>query len=48
VIRGLEFPATVKIDLHGYHPSDIVGSPMAQIIGQAWEMGADTKRSSSP
>jgi hypothetical protein len=34
-------PATVKIDLHGYHPSAVVGPPMAMIIEQAWEMGAD-------
>ena len=32
--------ATVKIDLHGYHPSAIVGPPLATIIEQAWEMGA--------
>jgi hypothetical protein len=34
-----EPPATMKIDLHGYHPSAIVGPPMAKIIEQAWEMG---------
>jgi hypothetical protein len=33
--------ATVKIDLHGYHPSDIVGPPLAKLIEQAWEIGAD-------
>jgi hypothetical protein len=28
------------IDLHGYHPSDIVGSGMLeQLVQQAWEMG---------
>ena len=36
-----EPPTTVKIDLHGYHPSAIVGPPMAKLIEQAWEMGAD-------
>jgi hypothetical protein len=36
-----EIPATVKIDLHGYHPSDVVGAPLAKIIEQAWEMGAE-------
>ncbi|HTC06370.1 MAG TPA: hypothetical protein VK749_23400 [Xanthobacteraceae bacterium] len=36
-----ETPTPVKIDLHGYHPSAIVGSPMAQIIEQAWEIGAE-------
>jgi hypothetical protein len=39
--KPAETPAVVKIDLHGYHPSDIVGPPMAKIIEQAWEMGAD-------
>jgi hypothetical protein len=39
--RHAEPPTTVKIDLHGYHPSDIVGPPMAKVIEQAWEMGAD-------
>jgi hypothetical protein len=39
-----ETPAIVKIDLHGYHPSDFVGPPMAMIIEQAWEMGADRLR----
>jgi hypothetical protein len=36
-----ETPTTAKIDLHGYHPSAIVGPPMAQIIEQAWEIGAE-------
>ena len=31
----------MKIDLHGYHPSAIVGPPLAKLIEQAWEMGAD-------
>ncbi len=30
----------LKIDLHGYHPNDIVGDPLTKIIQQAWEMGA--------
>jgi hypothetical protein len=37
-------PLIVKIDLHGYHPSDFIGPPMATIIEQAWEMGADRLR----
>jgi len=37
-------PLMVKIDLHGYHPSDFVGLPMHAIIEQAWEMGADRIR----
>jgi hypothetical protein len=36
-----EPPATAKIDLHGYHPSAIVGPPMTKLIEQAREMGAD-------
>jgi hypothetical protein len=39
--RHAETPAIVKVDLHGFHPSDIVGPPMAMIIEQVWEMGAD-------
>jgi hypothetical protein len=35
--EGHETPATVKIDLHSYHPSGIVGPPMARIIKQARE-----------
>ena len=34
-------PVIAKIDLHGYHPSDFIGPPMAKIIEQAWEMGAE-------
>jgi hypothetical protein len=34
----------VKIDLHGFHPRDFVGPPMAKIIEQAWEMGAQRLR----
>jgi hypothetical protein len=37
-------PLLVKIDLHGYHPSDFVGAPMAKIIEQAWQMGAERLR----
>ncbi|HTV38383.1 MAG TPA: hypothetical protein VMF12_18285 [Xanthobacteraceae bacterium] len=37
-------PRTAKIDLHGYHPSAFIGAPMAAIIEQAWEMGADRVR----
>lgn len=30
----------MEIDLHGYHPNDIVGSDVLEkIIQQAWEMG---------
>ncbi len=36
-----ETPAIVKIDLHGYQPSAIVGPPLTKLIEQAWEMGAD-------
>jgi hypothetical protein len=39
-----EPPETVKIDLHGDHPSAIVGPPLAQLIEQAWEMGANRIR----
>jgi hypothetical protein len=34
-------PAEVPVDLHGYHPDDISGSPLRQMIKQAWEMGAE-------
>jgi hypothetical protein len=37
-------PLIAKIDLHGYHPSDFVGPPMAKVIEQAWEMGAERLR----
>ncbi len=30
----------VQIDLHGYHPRDIKGAPLAHIVEQAWQMGA--------
>ncbi len=30
-----------EVDLHGYHPDEVVGSGvLAQIVKQAWEMGA--------
>ena len=32
--------AGVQIDLHGYHPRDIKGAPLATILEQAWQMGA--------
>ena len=32
--------AGVQIDLHGYHPRDIKGAPLAGILEQAWQMGA--------
>jgi len=32
--------AGVQIDLHGYHPRDIKGAPLARILEQAWQMGA--------
>jgi hypothetical protein len=32
----------VKIDLHGYHPHDIVGDdPLTKIIRQEWESGTE-------
>jgi hypothetical protein len=38
-------PLLVKIDLHGgYRPADFIGPPMAAIIEQAWEMGAQRLR----
>jgi hypothetical protein len=37
-------PLIAKIDLHGYHPSAFVGPPMAAIIEQAWQMGAERLR----
>ncbi len=32
--------AGVQIDLHGDHPRDIRGAPLATILEQAWQMGA--------
>jgi len=37
-------PAEVPVDLHGYHPDDICGSPLGQMVKQAWEMGAGSIR----
>jgi len=36
--------AGVQIDLHGYHPRDIKGAPLATILEQAWQMGAPRVR----
>src|ERR1700722_2558440 len=44
--------AEVLVDLHGYYPADIIGypyavttgSPLREIIKQAWEMGAGSIR----
>jgi len=33
--------ASLKIDLHGYHPKDLRGDGLARIMQQAWETGAD-------
>jgi hypothetical protein len=30
----------VELDLHGYHPDDICGAPLAMICRRAWEVGA--------
>jgi hypothetical protein len=45
-IRHVDAPngRKVHIDLHGYHPRDIVGAPLAAIVVQAWELGADRIR----
>lgn len=44
-VKNIEAPngatfAGVQIDLHGYHPRDIKGAPLACILEQAWQMGA--------
>ncbi|HZR60347.1 MAG TPA: Smr/MutS family protein [Xanthobacteraceae bacterium] len=44
-VKQIEAPngatfAGVQIDLHGYHPRDIKGAPLARILEQAWQMGA--------
>jgi hypothetical protein len=44
MIRHPETPALVRIDLHGYRPAEFVGAPMATIIEQAWQTGADKLR----
>jgi hypothetical protein len=36
--------ADVELDLHGYHPDDICGEPLAKIIRLAWESGAQSVR----
>ena len=41
--QGATF-AGVQIDLHGYHPRDIKGAPLATILEQAWQMGAPRVR----
>lgn len=42
-IRHVDAPEgrRVRIDLHGYHPRQIVGAVLAALLQQAWEMGAD-------
>jgi len=45
ILQTVEAPngatfAGVQIDLHGYHPRDIKGAPLATILEQAWQMGA--------
>jgi hypothetical protein len=37
-------PLLLRIDLHGYRPAEFVGAPMATIIEQAWQTGADKLR----
>jgi hypothetical protein len=32
---------TLEIDLHGYHPDDICGAALAEIVEQAWQTGAE-------
>jgi len=44
ILQTVEAPngatfAGVQIDLHGYHPRDIKGAPLATILEQAWQMG---------
>lgn len=34
----------LELDLHGYHPSDICGAPLAKIMQAAWEAGAASVR----
>src|SRR3984957_17853212 len=33
--------STVELDLHGFHPDDICGSTMVEIVEQAWQTGAE-------
>jgi len=44
VIAKTEDPSLIKLDLHGYHPSAIVGAPLLAIVQQAWETGAERLR----
>ena len=37
-------PCDVELDLHGYHPDDICGEPLAKIMQTAWEAGATSIR----
>lgn len=39
-----EAVALVKVDLHGYRPREIIGEPLATLLQQAWEMGAEKMR----
>jgi Smr domain len=32
---------TIEVDLHGWHPRDICGLPLIQIVEQAWRSGAN-------
>ena len=32
---------TLELDLHGYHPDDICGLPLAEIVEQAWKIGVE-------
>lgn len=34
----------MTIDLHGYHPRDIVGGVLMKVIEQAWQMNAGAVR----
>lgn len=36
-----EWEARVKIDLHGYHPDQLMGEVFESVVRQAWEMGAE-------
>ena len=33
--------STIEVDLHGYHPDDICGLPLVEIVEQAWQTGAE-------
>jgi hypothetical protein len=32
--------ADIELDLHGHHPDDVCGAPLAMIFRTAWEAGA--------